>query len=192
MTKDIIANNITKQGFLSRKFLKDNNVTEYECYVIIFETPKCKYCCDDAKFLTFKRGFSDICHSTVCKKKHRKEKTEKTCMEKYNVKNISQLDEIKARKDVSMKATCMEKYGVDNAFKCKDIMYKDGKHVTQTKGLYHLDHKFSIYEWFIQNVPMENIGSINNLEMIIGRNNISKGKNCSITVEKLLKDFNEK
>lgn len=54
------------------------------------------------------------------------------------------------------------------------------------KGMYHLDHKFSIYEGFKQNVPPYVIGHINNLEMIIGRNNLSKSRKCSIELDELV------
>ena len=53
------------------------------------------------------------------------------------------------------------------------------------KGMYHLDHMFSIFEGFRQNIPVYLIGNINNLKMIKGRNNISKGKKCSITLDEL-------
>ena len=57
------------------------------------------------------------------------------------------------------------------------------------KGKYHLDHKFSMCEGFKQNIPPYIIGNINNLEMIIGRNNLSKNRKCSITKEELIKAF---
>lgn len=57
------------------------------------------------------------------------------------------------------------------------------------KGMYHLDHKFSIYEGFIKGIPAKIIGNIVNLEMLIGRNNISKGKKCSISLNELIERF---
>lgn len=54
------------------------------------------------------------------------------------------------------------------------------------KGMYHLDHKFSISEGFKQNVPPYIIGHINNLEMIIGRNNLSKSRKCSVELDELV------
>jgi len=55
------------------------------------------------------------------------------------------------------------------------------------KGKYHLDHKFSIKEGFNKNIPIHIIGNIKNLEMVLGRNNISKGKKCSTTINEILK-----
>ena len=57
---------------------------------------------------------------------------------------------------------------------------------------YHLDHKFSIYEGFKQNIPPFIIGNICNLEMLHYKENISKKTACSISLEELLKAFYEK
>jgi hypothetical protein len=46
---------------------------------------------------------------------------------------------------------------------------------------YHLDHKYSIMEGFIRNIPPYIIGNINNLEMLPYDDNIRKHKGCSIT-----------
>ena len=54
------------------------------------------------------------------------------------------------------------------------------------KGMYHLDHKFSIIEGFKQNIPPYIIGHINNLEMITGRNNLVKNRKCSIDKDVLI------
>ena len=54
------------------------------------------------------------------------------------------------------------------------------------KGMYHLDHKFSIVEGFKQNIPPYIIGHINNLEMLIGRNNLVKNRKCSIDKDVLI------
>ena len=54
------------------------------------------------------------------------------------------------------------------------------------KGMYHLDHKFSVIEGFKQNIPPYIIGHINNLEMLIGRNNLVKNRKCSIDKDVLI------
>jgi len=53
------------------------------------------------------------------------------------------------------------------------------------KGMYHLDHKYSIFQGYKDNISTKTIGSIYNLEMIIGRNNIKKGKKCSLTLNEI-------
>ena len=50
------------------------------------------------------------------------------------------------------------------------------------KNCYHLDHKYSILEGFKNNIPASIIGSFDNLEMILGTDNISKSDLCSTTV----------
>jgi len=57
------------------------------------------------------------------------------------------------------------------------------------KGMYHLDHKFSISEGFRNNIPPYIVGSIENLEMIIGRNNLKKHRYCSITKDELIAEY---
>jgi hypothetical protein len=55
------------------------------------------------------------------------------------------------------------------------------------KPKYHVDHKFSITQGFLNNIPPEIIGSFHNLEMLYHTNNIRKNSKCSITKEELLK-----
>jgi hypothetical protein len=56
---------------------------------------------------------------------------------------------------------------------------------------HHLDHKFSIYEGFKQNIDPEIIGNINNLEMLPSNINISKGSKCSIDITQIVGSTNE-
>lgn len=58
--------------------------------------------------------------------------------------------------------------------------------IYENEDAYHLDHKFSIKSGFENSVPPEIIGSIHNLEMIPGKQNVSKGANNSITLGQLL------
>ena len=50
----------------------------------------------------------------------KKDKTEKTTLERYGVKHISQVQEFKDR----LKQTCLEKYGVDNPSKSQEVKDK--------------------------------------------------------------------
>jgi hypothetical protein len=54
---------------------------------------------------------------------------------------------------------------------------------------YSLDHKFSIREGFVNNIPPYIIGHVCNLEFILYKSNSKKGKLCSITLEELLVSF---
>lgn len=60
---------------------------------------------------------------------------------------------------------------------------------------YHLDHKYSVFEGFKNNVPVEIIGHFCNLEMLHYSENTSKGEKCSITLDhlkELIKQYNDK
>lgn len=54
---------------------------------------------------------------------------------------------------------------------------------------YHLDHKYSIFQGFKDNIPAKIIGNICNLEMLKSGQNLSKNKKCSISKEELLTSF---
>jgi len=65
------------------------------------------------------------------------------------------------------------------------LVNSDKRGLTGIDGAYHLDHKFSIFEGFKQGVEPEIIGGISNLEFIPWEDNLSKGSDCSITLEEL-------
>jgi len=54
------------------------------------------------------------------------------------------------------------------------------------RNKYHLDHKYSIYEGFKNNINPDLLSHYKNLQMIPERKNIQKGSNCSITLKELL------
>lgn len=56
-------------------------------------------------------------------------------------------------------------------------------------GTYHLDHKYSIFQGFRDNISPKIIGSINNLEFIPSRENVSKREKCSISLEELMDSY---
>jgi ribosomal protein L37AE/L43A/transposase len=58
--------------------------------------------------------------------------------------------------------------------------------VSGVEGNYHLDHKFSIVEGFIQNINPNIIGNIKNLEFIPWEENVKKRTNCSINITELI------
>jgi transposase-like protein len=67
----------------------------------------------------------------------------------------------------------------------RDLDNYDKRGFTGIDGAYHLDHRFSIFEGFKQSIEPEIIGNISNLEFIPWEDNLSKGSNCSITLEEL-------
>ena len=59
----------------------------------------------------------------------------------------------------------------------------------KTDDPYQLDHKFSVVQGFLHNIPPFIIGHISNLEMLPAKQNNSKGSNCSVTLEELFTSF---
>lgn len=59
----------------------------------------------------------------------------------------------------------------------------------RSRSDHHLDHKYSITQGFLNNIPPEIIGSIYNIEMLYHKDNIKKNSKCSITKENLLKAY---
>jgi len=57
------------------------------------------------------------------------------------------------------------------------------------RGMYHLDHKFSMAEGFKQDIDPKIIGSYINLEMLEESKNCSKAGSCSITKEELMNEY---
>ena len=56
-------------------------------------------------------------------------------------------------------------------------------------GSYQLDHKYSIFYGFSNNISPEIIGNINNLEFIPSIENNKKGIKCSISIEELTNSY---
>lgn len=79
-----------------------------------------------------------------------------------------------------------EVLSVTNKQPIEKLKNYDKRGVSGIDGVYHLDHKFSIIEGFKQNIKPEIIGNINNLEFIPWKENLSKGSECSITIDKII------
>lgn len=72
--------------------------------------------------------------------------------------------------------------------KYKDIINPNNfKRVTNGNIGHQLDHKYSIFEGFLDNVDPKIISSLHNLQMLEWSKNRKKGKDCSITLNELKK-----
>lgn len=74
--------------------------------------------------------------------------------------------------------------------KYKDIINPLKLHRGIKYNDYQLDHKYSIVQGYIDNVPVEIMSSIYNLEMLTPYDNIKKRIKCSITKEELIGQYN--
>ena len=76
-----------------------------------------------------------------------------------------------------------------NYYTNKDLSLLENIHL---RGLdYHLDHKYSRKQGFLDNISPEIIGNNINLEIITATMNLVKGSGCSISKEDLISSFNE-
>jgi len=71
--------------------------------------------------------------------------------------------------------------------------FKLHKNIIDPKNLrgvdYHLDHKYSIFEGYLNNIDPDIIASIYNLEILNASDNCSKNIKCSITKEDLINNY---
>lgn len=71
-----------------------------------------------------------------------------------------------------------------NYRKYREVINPNEYNLSRTE--YHLDHKYSIYEGYKNNVDVRVISSKENLEVIHSHENLKKQTNCSITLDELL------
>lgn len=72
------------------------------------------------------------------------------------------------------------------------LFYKDFIHDLNKRGKeYHLDHRYSIKQGFIEDIDPEIIASFINLEIISAETNCSKRADCSISKEYLLLNYKQ-
>ena len=85
---------------------------------------------------------------------------------------------------------------VKEVWRITETSYKDNISLINPDNLprghkeYHLDHKYSMAQGFIEKLPPDVIGSFHNLQILWYKDNISKGADCSISKEALLESFN--
>lgn len=76
-----------------------------------------------------------------------------------------------------------------------ETMYRKYKKIINPNNLkrsrkqYHLDHKYSIYKGFINNIDPKIISSLPNLQILPCFDNLSKNKDCSINLDDLIKNY---
>lgn len=110
LSKELILQNITKSNYVSRKFLRLYQITEKECYNIVYKVKYCIYCNNESIFKNWITGYKNRCSSKTCSKIQRAERTRKTNLQSYGTKNVSDSKIIKRKK----KETFKKNYGVDN------------------------------------------------------------------------------
>ena len=95
--------------------------------------PKCPVCGNYVKYAGVSNNkiyFKETC-SLSCGNKYAKDKREKTCLEKYGVKNGGGSKQALEK----IKQTCLEKYGVDHVWKSKEIHKKCTETIEKRYGV---------------------------------------------------------
>jgi hypothetical protein len=128
------------------------------------------------------------------------ERIQKTFLEKYNVMNSIDLPGVREKAlktkrdnfikrihDIESLANYYKKvWFITNSNDLTTLEnYELRGRVDIDDNAYHLDHIYSISVGYLNDVDPEIIGNIENLQMLPWKENITKGKNCHITLEQL-------
>lgn len=94
--------------------------------------------------------------------------------------------DLKEYKDYRMKTDVIT---IKNYRKYKNII--NPNNLPRGKNKYQIDHIYSVYDGFKNNIPPEILSSIPNLRMLWWYDNISKSKRSSISIYKLYEEYNK-
>lgn len=184
-----------------------------KCYNIINDINKiilCK-CCNKNKptFLRISTGYRDFC-SHECKNKWIYENTNvKEQIKQSSIKSYNNFSKQEIREQQNKRLQTMvdrniitdisernlkyhysrEVWRFTNSSDIKKLKNFEKRGAINIDGTYQLDHKYSIYQGFKDNIPPWIIGNICNLEMISSKENSSKKQKCSISKDELFNFF---
>jgi len=166
LTKEYIKNNLIREnGQLESgktKYFKESVEEIYCIYNDVTVKPKC-ICGKTANFKSFVLGYGKYC-SRKCHYNSR--------VKEYN----SDYEEYKHKV-----------WSITNAQDlCTLKNYNKRGRLDLNPNSYHLDHRYSIFEGFMNNIPTYIIGNIKNLEMIPAGINCIKQSECSIGLDDLV------
>jgi len=183
-----------KRGNSNNEHIINRNKTiltkygDLETYTKHTNNSKIKSCLD-------KYGVEYITQTDSYKGKRKNTLKEKYGSESYNnpnktkntrIKNGSQIDDSSINNFLIFK-----KVSVNKTY----TMYKNNEILINPNNLkrgiksYHIDHKFSLKQGYLLNLPVEIITHPCNLEMIYYKDNLVKQDNCSIELNELLNNI---
>ena len=110
------------------RHLNRNNISAkqyYDRYIKKSDEGICKMCGKPTRFNSITRGYSTYCSNKCINsdpevKKKMADSARNTFLERYGVENISQLEEVKKKKE----HTFQKKYGVSNVFQLPEVIEK--------------------------------------------------------------------
>jgi hypothetical protein len=148
--------------------------------------------------------------TNVWQREEVKEKSRKTLQQKFNIDNVTNVSQIPEIKEKIKKS--FERKGYWNIDRYKDEYaiyicnvwqvthasikkywdpeWKKENKLKKGKDQLTVDHKYSISKGFKDKISPEIMGSIVNLEILTRSKNSSKGCKCSLSLNKLMNDYN--
>lgn len=99
-----------------------DDITEnlYLINLNLIEIPKCPICNSNKLFIKYNKGHAKTCGNKICINKISKLNREKIMLEKYGVKNPSNIKEVQKKRE----KTFIDKYGVKNPFQNETVKEK--------------------------------------------------------------------
>lgn len=134
----------------------------------VFETPQFK----KKRKETLKEKYGDATFNN-------KEKTKSTRISNGTQIDDSQINNFKEYRKVIINRTC-------TIFRNNEHLINPNKLLRGQKG-YQIDHRYSVKQGFLNNIPIEIISHPFNLKMVWWEDNLKKQDTCEITHEELLK-----
>lgn len=214
ITKELISKNINVNGCLDQNFYKKLSFkfTSKEAYDIFNDIrfSKCLMCDNEAKFMSFTKGYRKTCSvkcAAINPARNKRIKETSLIKDKDGLNGYDRgiIKMIKTKERLFPRYNRPKHCGISrdkNLYKRQVLIHtrKQPLHILENidlrghygknKNAYHLDHMYSIHYGFINCIPPWIIGSIHNLRMIPAHENLgSKNKLCSITIDELLNKF---
>jgi len=217
ITKEFIDDNLESTGNISTNMFKKLSfiISSAECYNIYydFHPTGCKVCGGKTSFMGFKSGYRPYC-STACSGRD-SDRIDKLKVSQLLLDNngLNSYDRGIQTRISNNSFEHVRKIHEDSGhwipldMKNDQELYYRQVHLSHNPKLlkklkhyskrghanitdsYQLDHKFSIFNGFKNNILPIYIGNINNLEMIKSIDNLKKGRSNSISLEILFEDF---
>lgn len=163
------------------------------------EIPVCKECKKETQYISYKEGYRNFCSSKcAANSEETRNKTSKTNIAKYGTPNVFQSEVFKENNKKRYDKIFLEKNLKIPSKVLRDfnIYKREVYRITRRQKIdelthygekcYNLDHKYSIWYGFFNNITPIYIGNINNLEFLTEFENKSKSIECSIFISDLI------
>lgn len=195
-----------------RLFCYTTNITSYpkclKCNNSVTYSSKDKkyynYCSNNCSILDIAKSFSV---TNVSQLQSVKDKKKKSAQEKYGVDNVSQAEEIKEKiskkvikywdkiyegKDFNSEGLTMKQYSHRCHQYAETQYFRNIANIDPNKLRgkdWHVDHIFSVFDGWINNIPINIISDISNLRLITSAQNLKKYRKSEKSIKQLYEDY---